>query len=265
MNLNRSRLSGPRIFGLDIGKLHQHRLEVSTVPTASRKRPLSMIQSSSGQNKRFAAFGKDSEQELSSLITKYNMTTETGQPVVFVRNIELDFNGETINLACQHPDEDLELKKLDAFVRACDESLLPRDGYRHLAAVEPNLIREYRVGKHRIKITNIINKEIKIRTFNIDKPLNDDNFDMYEQPEEGILVEEAEIGNGVYRSIKTLLEVLISTWKNTSPRILNQGDTINLKIGGDGRNVGRKQNHVMITFCLLNEGKEVLKPDHQYW
>ena len=145
MNLNRSRLSGPRIFGLDIGKLHQHRLEVSTVPTASRKRPLSMIQSRSGQNKRFAAFGKDSEQELSSLITKYNMTTETGQPVVFVHNIELDFNGEAINLACQHPNEDLELKKLDAFVRAYDESLLPRDGYHHLAAVEPHLIREYRV------------------------------------------------------------------------------------------------------------------------
>ena len=40
---------------------------------------------------------------------------------------------------------------------------------------------------------------------------------MYEQPEEGILVEEAEIENGVYKSIKTLLEVLISTWKNTSP------------------------------------------------
>lgn len=265
MNLNGSRLSGPRIFGLDIGKLHQCRLEVSTAPAASRKRPLSMIQSRSGQNKRFAAFGKDSEQEISSLITKHNMITESGQPVVFVRNIEVDFNGEAINLVCQYPDEDLELKKLDAFVRACDESLLPRDGYRHLAAVEPHLIREYRVGEHRIKITNIINKEIKIGTFNIDKPLNDDNFDMYERPEEGILVEETEIGNGVYRSIKTLLEVLISIWKNTSPQILNQGDTINLKIGGDGRNVGRKQNHVMITFCILNEGKEVLKPDHQYW
>ena len=72
MNLNRSRLSGPQIFGLDIEKLHQYRLEISTVLTASRKRPLSMIQSRSGQNKRFAAFGKDSEQELSSLlITKY--------------------------------------------------------------------------------------------------------------------------------------------------------------------------------------------------
>src|SRR3954447_11719525 len=210
MNLNGSRLSGPRIFGLDIGKLHQCRLEVSTVPTASRKHPLFTIQSRSGQNKRFAAFGKDSEQELSSLITKHNMTAETGQPVVFIRNIELDFNGEAINLACQHPDEDLELKKLDAFVRACDESLLPRDGYRHLAAVDPHLIREYRVGEHRIKISKIINKEIKIGTFNIDKPLNDDDFDMYEQPEEGILVGETEIRNGVYGSIETLLKVLIS-------------------------------------------------------
>ena len=193
------------------------------------------------------------------------MTTETGQPVVFVRNIELDFNGEAINLACQHPNEDLELKKLDAFVRACDESLLSRDGYRHLAAVEPHLIREYRVGKHRIKITNIINKEIKIRTFNIDKPLNDDNFDMYEQPEEGILVEETEIGNGAYRSIYTILQTLIPIWKKASPAIINPGNTLKLKLGGDGRNVGRKQSHVMMTICLLNEGDEILKPEHQHW
>ena len=90
--------------------------------------------------------------------------------------------------------------------------------------------------------------------FNIDN--NIDDFDMSEQPEEGILVEETEIGNGAYRSIQTLLKVLISIWKNASPPILNQGDTINLKIRGDGRNVGRKQNHVMITFCLLNEKKK---------
>jgi hypothetical protein len=69
----------------------------------------------------------------------------------------------------------------------------------------------------------------------------------------------------MYKSIQTLLKVLISVWKNTSLPILNQGDTINLKIGDDGRNVGRKQKHVMITFCILNKKKEVLKPDHQYW
>ncbi|RHZ77741.1 hypothetical protein Glove_173g20 [Diversispora epigaea] len=56
------------------------------------------------------------------------------------------------------------------------------------------------------------------------------------------------------------LETLISIWKNgknDSPPILKQEDTIKLKIGGDGRNVGRKQNHVMMTFCLR-------KPNHQY-
>ena len=61
MNLNGSRLSSSRVFGLDIEKLHQYRLEVSTIPIASRKQPLSMIQSKSRQNKQFAAFGKDSE------------------------------------------------------------------------------------------------------------------------------------------------------------------------------------------------------------
>jgi hypothetical protein len=139
---------------------------------------------------------------------------------------------------------------------------LTRDGYRQLSAVECHLIREYRIEKHRIEITNTMNNKIRIGTFSIDNNIED--FDVLEQYE-GILVEETEIGNGVYRSIQTLLKVLISVWKNTSPPILNQGNTINLKIGGDGRNVGRKQKHVMITFCILNEKKEVLKPDHQYW
>ncbi len=225
----------------------------------SKKRPLSIIQTKSGQNKRFAAFGKDSEQELSSLIKKYRMITETGQPIVYVCNIELDFNSETINMSYQY---NIEFRKLDAIVRACDESLLARDGYHQLSAVECYLIREYHIEKHRIEITNTMNNKIRIGTFSIDNSIDD--FDILEQYE-GILVEETEIGNGAYRSIQTLLKVLISVWKNTFPPILNQGDTIKLKIGGDGRNVGRKQKHVMMTFCLLNEKKEVLKPDHQYW
>ncbi|RIB04526.1 hypothetical protein C2G38_2283828 [Gigaspora rosea] len=39
---------------------------------------------------------------------------------------------------------------------------------------------------------------------------------------------------------------------------------INLKFGGNGWNIGRKQNYVMMTVCLLNEGKKVLKPKNQY-
>ncbi|CAG8434176.1 6692_t:CDS:2 [Diversispora eburnea] len=59
-----TKLSGPQIFGLDIGKLHQFRLEISNKSITSRKRPLSLIQSKSGQSKHFTAFGKGSEQNL---------------------------------------------------------------------------------------------------------------------------------------------------------------------------------------------------------
>ena len=43
------------------------------------------------------------------------------------------------------------------------------------------------------------------------------------------------------------------------------GDTIKLKLGGDGHIVTHQYSHVMFTVCLLNEKDDVLKPDHQYW
>ena len=197
------------------------------------------------------------------------MTTKTNQPIVYIRNIELDFNGETINLTYKPSNKENELIKIDAIVRACDESLLSRDGYRRLTAVETSLTREHLIANRRIEITNFMNKNIRIRTFNIDK--NDnlyDDLDIMERSNESdnnVIVDKAEIGNGVYRSIYTILQTLIPIWKQSSSTIINLGDTLKLKLGGDGHNVGRKQNHVMMTICLLNEGEEVLKPEHQYW
>jgi len=114
-----------------------------------------------------------------------------------------------------------------------------------------------------------MNKNIRIGTFNIDK--NDnlyDDLDIMERSNESdnnVIVDKAEIRNGVYRSIYTILQTLIPIWKQSSSTIINLGDTLKLKLGGDDHNVGRKQNHVMMTICLLNEGEEVLKPEHQYW
>ncbi len=190
------------------------------------------------------------------------MTTETNQPIVHIRKIELDFNGETIILTYE-PDKEGELVKIDAIVRACDESLLACDGYWRLAAVEVCLIREYLIANRRNEITNLINKKIRIGTFNIDK--NEDLSNNLEESDDGIIVDEEEIGNSAYRSIYTMLQTLIPIWKQGFLAIINTGDTLKLKLGGDGRNVGRKQSHVMMTICLLNEGEEVLKPEHQYW
>jgi len=136
-----------------------------------------------------------------------------------------------------------------------------------LAAVVPILFREYLVANHRNKINELINTQIHIGNFNIDKEINnqssiDDDVNEYTGD---ILVDDHEVGNGAFRSLLTLLKVLIPIWKAGENPVIIPGNTLYIKLGGDGRNVGRKQNHVMITFCLLNEGKEVLKPDHQYW
>ncbi len=131
----------------------------------------------------------------------------------------------------------------------------------------PILFREYLVANRRNKINELINTQIHIGNFNIDKEINnqssiDDDVNEYTGD---ILVDDHEVGNGAFRSLLTLLKVLIPIWKAGENPVIIPGNTLYIKLGGDGRNVGRKQNHVMITFCLLNEGKEVLKPDHQYW
>ncbi|GBC52211.2 hypothetical protein GLOIN_2v1787271 [Rhizophagus irregularis DAOM 181602=DAOM 197198] len=127
--------------------------------------------------------------------------------------------------------------KLDAIVRVCDEALLSRDGYRHLAAVVPSLFQD------------------------IDQFNGDNNSD---KRASDTLVNNYEVGNGAYCSLSTLLKILIPVWKGRENPVIIPGDILHIKLGGDGRNVRRKQNHVIVTFCLLNEKDDVLKPNHQY-
>jgi hypothetical protein len=192
------------------------------------------------------------------------MVSESGEPI-HLRNMELEYEDHIVNIKYDLSSDHL---KLDAYVRACDEALLGRDGYRRLAAVEARLIREYQVAQRRIEITKLINEQIPIGTINLDKELNQqpilDDGEEHQGNPDGIMVDEQEIGNGVYRSIRNLLQIFIPIWNRSNPPTLQPGNTVYLKLGGDGRNVGRKQNHVMITICLLNEKDEVLKPDHQY-
>ncbi|RHZ44660.1 hypothetical protein Glove_714g29 [Diversispora epigaea] len=168
---------------------------------------------------------------------------------VFVCNIEIDFNSETIKLIYN---KNIKHEKLDAIIHACNKSLLARDRYQRLATIKPHLTHKYLIEEYRKYITNIINKKIRIGIFNINNmQFNDNNLDILEQPNEEILVKKTEIGCGAYRSIKTLLEILIPIWKNTSSLVLKEGDTINFKIGCDEHNVRCKQNHIII--CLYVE------------
>ena len=268
INREKSQLSGIHVFGFDIEILQQERVKKSKENFSDnqidkRKRPLNEV-SVSQQFKRFASFGQDAHQKINELILQYQMVSESGESIRLC-NIELENNNQNVNLKYH---SSINTMKLDTFVRAHDEALLGRDGYRKLAAIEPRLIREYQIAQRRVEISKLINNQIHIGTFNFDEKLNQQTIieenDFYDNSD-GILVDEQEIGQGAYRSIRTLLQILIPIWKKSNPPILQLGDTINLKLGGDGRNVGRKQNHVMMTVCLLNEKDEVLKPNNQYW
>ncbi|RGB27358.1 hypothetical protein C1646_819807 [Rhizophagus diaphanus] len=180
INRENSRLSGIHVFGLDIEKLHQARtgeLTITKTTNIDKK-----------------------------LILQHRMISESREPI-HLRNMELEFEDHIINIKYNLL---LDHIKLDAYVRACDEALLGRDGYRRLAAVEARLTCEYQVNQ-----------------------LDDD--DEHQSNPDGIMVDEQEIGNGVYRSIRNLLQIFIPIWNESNPPILQPGDTINLKLGGDGK------------------------------
>ena len=175
-----------------------------------RKRPLEDITSRSQQNKRFNSFGNDVQKAVDQLIIKHKLTNSSGQPVVYVRCIELDFKEDKLCIKFKDPNPAITQIRLDAVVRACDEALLSRDGYRHLAAVALILFREYLVANRRNEINKLINAQIHVGIFNLNQEINDQsNIDDFDEYTNDILVDNHEIGNGAFRSLSTLLKKLI--------------------------------------------------------
>ena len=80
------------------------------------------------------------------LIVKHKLTNSSGEPIIHIHNIGLDYKETQVCIKFKDSDPITNQTKLDAIVRVCDESLLSRDGYRHLAAVVPSLFREYLVA-----------------------------------------------------------------------------------------------------------------------
>ncbi|CAH1768173.1 13352_t:CDS:2, partial [Entrophospora sp. SA101] len=73
---------------------------------------------------------------INKIITKHRLTNSTDQQIVYVCNIELEYNGNQVFIKFNSTTNQA---RLDAVVCACDKALLGRDGYRDLAAVVPNI------------------------------------------------------------------------------------------------------------------------------
>ncbi len=209
--------------------------------------------------------GKDIAAQTMKILKENRFTSTSEEIIATVESIILRINGEIVELHFDFNNAaDDDIRHLDSIVRACDETLISRDGYRRLAQAIPNLTREHVIEKCRNEITKSMKILVPIKSFNIcSAAINNDNYgDESQQNTSEVEFDDEEVGNGAYRSIISLLDIIVPILTTSTSPVLKIGDKINIRISGDGRNVGRKQKHVMLTMCILNEGEMVLNPTH---
>ena len=162
-------------------------IAITTTKANNRKRPLEDITSRSQQNKWLNSFGRDVQKAVDELIIKHKLTNSSGEPIVDICHIDLNYKENQACIKFKDSNPTATQTKLDAVIWVCDEALLGRDGYRHLAAIVPILFREYLVTDRRNRINELINVQIPIETFNLDIKINnqfsfDDRANLFNVP-----------------------------------------------------------------------------------
>src|SRR5581483_52053 len=178
----------------------------------------------------------------------------------------LEFTVENKEFYSSFGKEDLNKKKqkLQSIVRVQDAENVPRDAYRHFAALESKLPREYAVSQTRQEIDAYMKELIPINFIDLNPAITPDPS---EEPDitDPLIVEQvvSAIGKGAYRSVKKILEYIVPAYiqsRKLDPAI----PIIHLRVSGDGRNVGRKVKHVMITVALLDDPTKLFESNYHY-
>ena len=126
-----------------------------------------------------------------------------------------------------------------------DKTGISRNAYRELASVQLGLLRDHLISSARQDLDEKMREICPITVVN-------KSFTMENNIEESLV--------SASRSLRDLLPLVLRKVKDQ----LTGGETIKVKVAGDGRNVGRKRKHVMVVFCVFKEGAMVLRPSSQY-
>jgi hypothetical protein len=187
------------------------------------------------------------------------------QPTIRQVNYEVDNQLWTIDFG--QYDDDKENSHIESIVEAIDKGHMTRKAYRMLTTVEENLPREWRILQKKTQINEEMAKKVPIsvidiqQTFTINEDITEDDIHINE--EEVITNITKSVGKAGCRSIKNILKFLIP--KLVKEKILDQTkNTINIRISGDGRNVGQKIKHVMVTFTILGDKLTIHQPSKHY-
>jgi hypothetical protein len=250
------------MFGLQLECLKNYREQNPLKEKRIRKRFDSFNNLSTlGQRLRVISVGQDMQQTFessksSALNINKNLEQASLIKTIFEANdtrYELSYNNKNSN------------EEEEAIVKVMDEHNIDRDSYRALAAIIHSLPREYVIEKRRNEINEIVAQKIPIFNFNtsIENSTSVNDHDTEEEIDESIIIAEESRGNGVRRNIKDILYYLIP-YLIESKVLKDNDETLYIRISGDGRNVGRKIKHVMITFALLNDHENIFNPNFHY-
>eukprot|EP00732_Lithocolla_globosa_P000492 Lithocolla_globosa_v1_NODE_152_length_5671_cov_121.982906.p1 type:complete len:465 gc:universal NODE_152_length_5671_cov_121.982906:2437-3831(+) len=162
-------------------------------------------------------------------------------------------------------------QKVEKIMCSNDLNHTNRKSYRSLSYNEIRLPREYIIADEKKRQNKIMQQECPITPLpdydsGIGSDIEDSDSESDDDGGDEIDAFKKEIPDkngytdGKQRKMRDLLQVALLLYSD----LISQDDVIKIKLSGDGRNVGRKIKHVMITFCLFNSGKLVTKPDHQF-
>ncbi|RGB28240.1 hypothetical protein C1646_797379 [Rhizophagus diaphanus] len=241
-------ISGVHLFGIHLVTLKQARENIRGIENNVQLISLEHC-SKSTLNKRQHKFGNQLKQHVQIEGSKIY-----GKDQVVLKQIS--YSVRDMDFQIDYKKTDMK-KKLISAVQAIDLNYIPREGYRALAAVESNLQREWAVSEQRLKITKEMNQKISI-TF-INSPL--DYFAECLNSESIEIIQN--IKKGGTQSVKDILKYIVPVLISNEILDINN-PIIHLRVSGDGRNVGRKIKHVMVTIAILNDTQNIHKPDHHY-
>ncbi|CAG8790484.1 40565_t:CDS:2 [Gigaspora margarita] len=151
-----------------------------------------------------------------------------------------------------------------AIVKSIDCDRISQEAYRSLARLDELLIRTGAIYDIKQEITNRVNKIIPISLVDIDQPASFEPITEESNITNPITVSNviASIGKNEQQRITDILNYIIPFYVQKG--VLKPENSLYLRILGDGRNVGKKVKHVMITVALLNNLDKLHKPESYY-
>ncbi|RIB07706.1 hypothetical protein C2G38_2213620 [Gigaspora rosea] len=252
----KAQLSGVHVFGLNEIDVEQEREKKNR---SHPFRPFNTL-GKSMKEKRSRAFSKQIGIAFKNEIHKFYNPMD--QPILQ----ELRFNVQEKNYVVDYHNRNRDEKNIhiEAVTEIVDQGPISRKSYRNLAAIQYELPRDHDVSDTRKKINEEMNQKVSVSVLNI---ANISLITTNEPPDINDQEIEEEmmryIGNAGYRRITDILRFVIPDLLNRQVLNINN-PVIHIRISGDGRNVGRKIKHVMVTCAILDDVSNTHKANYHH-